>query len=132
MARHVPTVERFLRYGAAGGVGFGLSLAATVTLHEVAGAPEELAFAVAQVMVFFFSFLTARHFIFDGSAGDPKRQLIRFALSSAGFRGGEYVGFLVLHTFLEIPYLVAVVVVLGTSFIVKFFFYGTVVFIDDA
>jgi len=132
MVSRVPTVERFLRFGAVGGIGFGLNLAATVTLHEVVGVPEELAFAVAQVVIFFFSFVSARHFIFEGSAGDPKRQLIKFALSSVGFRGAEYVGFLVLHTFLEIPYVVAVVAVLGSSFLVKFFFYGTVVFIDDA
>jgi len=132
MSRRVPTLERFLRYGAVGGIGFGINLATTISLHEVVGAPEELAFAVAQVVVFFFSFLTARHFIFDGSAGDLKRQLVKFSLSSAGFRGAEYVGFLVFHTLLEIPYMVAVVAVLGLSFVVKFFFYRKVVFVDDA
>jgi len=115
-----------------GGVGFILNLAVTVTLHEGLGASEELAFAVALAAVFCFSFITGRYVIFAGAAGDPKRQLVKFAVSSAAFRGAEYLGFLILHTLLATPYLIAAVVTLGASFFVKFFFYGKVVFVEDA
>jgi putative flippase GtrA len=126
------TLGRMARFAAMGAAGFGLNIAITVSLHEGLGASEELAFAVALTAVFVFSFLTSRHLIFSGaSRGDPKRQLIRFALSNAGFRVAEYVGFLVLHTLLRLPYLLAIVGVLGCSFLTKFITYSTVVFVDD-
>jgi putative flippase GtrA len=117
------TLGRMGRFAAMGAVGFGLNIAVTVSLHEWLGAPEELAFAVA---------LTSRYLIFAGAShGDPRRQLLKFALSNAGFRVAEYVGFLVLHTLLRLPYLLAIVAVLGFSFLTKFFTYSTVVFVDD-
>jgi putative flippase GtrA len=126
------TLGRMGRFAAMGAVGFGLNIAVTVSLHEWLGAPEELAFAVALAAVFVFSFLTSRYLIFAGAShGDPRRQLLKFALSNAGFRVAEYVGFLVLHTLLRLPYLLAIVAVLGFSFLTKFFTYSTVVFVDD-
>jgi putative flippase GtrA len=120
------------RFAGMGAAGFGLNIAVTVSLHEGLGAPEELAFAVALAAVFVFSFLTSRYLIFAGAShGDPRRQLLKFALSNAGFRAAEYVGFLVLHTMLRLPYLLAIVAVLGFSFLTKFFTYSTVVFVDD-
>jgi putative flippase GtrA len=120
------------RFGAMGAAGFALNLAVTVSLHEWVGAPEELAFAVALAVVFVFSFVTSRYLIFAGAAhGDPRKQLVRFAISNAGFRVAEYLGFLVLHTLLDLPYLAAIVAVLGFSFLTKFFTYSTVVFVDD-
>jgi putative flippase GtrA len=121
-----------VRFGALGAVGFGLNIAITVSLHEWLGAPEELAFAVALATVFVFSFLTGRYLIFSGAShGDPRKQLVKFAISSAGFRFAEYLGFLILHTVLGLPYLIAIVAVLGFSFLTKFFTYSTVVFVDD-
>jgi putative flippase GtrA len=126
------TFRRLLRFGALGAVGFALNLAITVSLHELLGAPEELAFAVALVAVFVFGFLTNRHLIFVGAAhGDPKKQLFKYAISNAGFRVAEYVGFLILHTILRLPYLLAIVAVLGSAFLTKFFTYSSVVFVDD-
>ena len=131
---HAPTktLGRMARFGAVGAAGFGLNIAITVSLHEWLGAPEELAFAVALVAVFGFSFLTSRYLIFEGaSRGDAKRQLIRFVISNAGFRVAEYLGFLVLHTLIGLPYVPAIVAVLACSFLTKFFTYSTVVFVDD-
>ena len=126
------TFGRLVRFGALGAVGFALNLAVTISLHELLGAPEELAFAVALVVVFVFGFLTNRHLIFVGATrGDPRKQLFKYAISNAGFRMAEYVGFLVLHTLLRLPYLLAIVAVLGVSFLTKFFTYSTVVFVDD-
>lgn len=114
-----------------GSVGFLLNIGITAFAHELLGATEELAFAIALAMVFAFHFLSGRYVIYGASDGDPKRQLLRYALASGGFRGAEYVGFLVLHTAAGLPYLAAAMVVLGASFIVKFFFYGRVVFTAD-
>jgi putative flippase GtrA len=131
---HAPakTLGRMARFGAVGAVGFGLNIGITVSLHEWLGAPEELAFAVALAVVFGFSFLTSRYMIFAGASdGDPKKQLVKFAVFSAGFRVAEYLGFLVLHTLIGLPYLPAIVAVLAFSFLTKFFTYSTVVFVDD-
>jgi putative flippase GtrA len=115
-----------------GVVAFSLNIFITVALHEWLGAPAELAFAVALVVVFLFGFLSGRYMIFEGAAyGDPKKQFGRFVLISVGFRLAQFVGFLVLHTLLRLPYLAAVVAVLGVAFLTKFFTYGTVVFVDD-
>lgn len=126
------TVGRMARFGAMGAVGFAFNIAVTVALHEWVGAPEEFAFAVALAVVFVFSFVTSRYLIFAGASyGDAKKQLLKFALSNAGFRVAEYVGFLVIHSVLGVPYLVAIVAVLGCSFVTKFFTYNAVVFVDD-
>ena len=132
MSERSKTLVQMGRFAAMGAVGFGLNVAVTVSLHEWLGAPEELAFAVALVTVFVFSFLTSRYLIFSGaSRAGARKQLFKFVLSSAGFRFAEYVGFLVLHTLFGLPYLVAIVAVLGASFLTKFFTYSTVVFVDD-
>jgi putative flippase GtrA len=126
------TFRRIIRFAALGVAGFVLNLVITVSLHERLGVPEEFAFAVALAVVFVFSFLTSRYLIFaDAAQGDPKKQLLKFAIFSAGFRVSEYLGFLVLHTLLRLPYLPSIVAVLGVSFLTKFFTYSTVVFVDD-
>lgn len=69
MGKHL---SGLIRFGLLGAVGAVLNIAVTVGLTEGVGAPEEMAFAVALVVVFFFSFLTSRYLIFAGaSAGDP-------------------------------------------------------------
>lgn len=126
------TVGRFARFAAMGAIGFSLNIAVTVSLHEWSGAPEELAFAVALVVVFVVSFLAGRYMIFEGaSSARATKQLGKFAVWNGGFRFAEYTGFLVLHTILGLPYLLTIVTVLGVSFLTKFLAYSTVVFVDD-
>lgn len=123
---------RLIRFGVLGAVGFGLNIGVTAILAEVLGAAEELAFAVALAVVFVFSFLTSRYLIFAGAArGDPRRQLVKFAVSSAAFRGAEYLGFLLLHTVIGVDYLLVIPAVLGVSFLTKFVAYSNVVFTPD-
>ncbi len=112
-------------------MGVPLNLVVTVVVHEFLGAPEELAFAVGLITVFSFNFISCRYIIYRATGGDPRRQLIKYVLSSAAFRSAEYAGFIVVHTVFDVQYLVAIVLVLGTSFFCKFFFYGNVVFTDN-
>lgn len=126
------TFRRLLRFGALGAVGFGINIAVTVTLTEILGLPEELSFAIALAVVFTFSFVTSRYLIFpEAASGDPRKQLAKFAVSSAAFRGAEYIGFLLLHTVMGLAYLLAIVGVLGISFLTKFVTYSTVVFTSE-
>ena len=126
------SLGRFLRFGVLGAVGFGINIAVAVVLTEFFGVSEELSFAIALAVVFCFSFVTSRYLIFAGAAaGDPRKQLAKFAVSSAAFRGAEYVGFLLLHTVLGQPYLLTIVSVLTVSFLTKFVTYSTVVFTSE-
>ena len=123
-------LERLARFVAVSAVGFPLNLAVTVFVHEVLGASEELAFAAALVVVFAFNFAACRYIIYRATGGDPRRQLLKYALFSAVFRFAEYMAFLLVHSVFDTHYLIAAVLVLGTSFFLKFRFYGNVVFTE--
>lgn len=124
------TLERLARFIAVSTVGFPLNLGITVFTHEVLDASEELSFAIALVTVFFFNFACSRYIIFRATNGDPRRQLLRYALFSAMFRLAEYVAFLLVRSLFDTQYVIAAVFVLGTSFLLKFHFYGNVVFTE--
>jgi len=124
------TLGRLTRFVGVAAVGFPLNLAVTVFVHEVLGASEELAFAVALVTLFVFYFVANRHFTFRATGGDARRQLLKYAAFSALFRFAEFLGFLVVHTLFDVQYLIAAVAILGTSFFLKFHFYGGVVFTE--
>jgi putative flippase GtrA len=110
------------------GASFALNFGITVGLHQVLGAPEEAAFAVALVTVFVMNFLGMRYFVYPGEHRSVGKQLMLFAVSSGSFRGLEYLAFLALHTWLHYPYRLVLVVVLGTSFVAKYCYYKVFVF----
>lgn len=120
---------RYCLVGAANAVG-GLTL--TALLHEVAHAPEELAYAVALATLFVINFFVARHYVYEAADGGAKGQFTRFLASSASFRLLEYLGFLILHSWLGVHYLIAAPVVQVTSFVAKFLFYRAFVFTSAA
>ncbi|MGD8451832.1 MAG: GtrA family protein [Phycisphaerae bacterium] len=107
------------------GVNFGLA----IFLHEVVHFSAELAYGLSLITVFVMNFFIMRHFIFAGGrAGHPGRQLALHAAAAVGFRGGEYLAFLGLHTVLGLYYIWAMITVQTASFFAKYVFYGTVVF----
>lgn len=108
-----------VRFGAASGLSALITLGLPVLLHEFAGLDPRLAVAIAFVTVFVTNFLTTRYFVFRDT-GDAGTALKRFFLSSLAFRGAEYVGFLGLYG-IGLPYWVAQVIVVGVSFVLKFF-----------
>ena len=122
------TLDRVVHFGLVGLVVFGVSLGLTVLLHEVIGLSEELAFGITLVIVLIGGFLANRHLVFDASAGNLRRQGAHYAVASLSFRGVQYLSFLALHTWLEIPYLPAIVIVLGFWFFIKYAYYGKRIF----
>ena len=122
------TINRLFRFGALGGVGSFVNLSLTALLHELVGLSEELSFAIALVVVFFGNFLSLRHLVFEASTGEPGRQLVHYALASFSFRLAQWLSFVALHSWLGVPYLIAVAVVLGAWFLVKFAYYRTKIF----
>jgi len=119
----VSMVKAAVRYAQVSCLSFVVNIGLTIFLHEVCAVPEEIAFAVAIVVVFLMNFTAMRHYIYKGSSGPLGGQFATFAVSSIGFRGTEYLGFLVLHSWLGFDYRVVVVGVTGVSAGVKFLYY---------
>ncbi len=121
-------LPRALRFVGLGGVSFLTNVGLTVLLTERLHLAPEAALAIAIGFVFVMNFLACRYFVFDAHAQDFRRQLLLFALASGGFRGSEYVAFLVCHRLFGIHYVVALVGILVVSMMAKFVFYQRVVF----
>ena len=126
MSEH-PIFGQAVRYLLMTGLSALVTLGIPALLHEVFDVGEELSVAISLVIAFCVNFLTTRLYVFtsDGRVGP---QLVRFALVSAGFRLGEYIAFLILHTWLGLMYLVALALVLIVSIVLKFFAYRQFVF----
>lgn len=115
------------RFFAGGVVSSGVTLGTTALLHEVAAVSEPVAAAIGLATALVVNFGVMRFFVFRGTKMSLGRQLFMFLGSSGVFRGLEYAGFFALHQ-LGVHYLLALVMVLGGSFIVKFFVYEKLVF----
>jgi putative flippase GtrA len=119
---------RMLRFGLLGVASFTANLGLTAFFHEVLRWRPEIAFAVPLAIVLALNFVACRHLVFEATGDDTGRQLLRFVLSSLGFRSAEWVAFVIIHSIAGLYYLSAVIVVLLVSFFVKFFFFRSVVF----
>ena len=69
------------------------------------------------------NFLLMRYYVFDGRGRAFRAQAIQYTLSAIGFRGAEYVGFLVIHSGFKADYRLTIVVVLIVSLMLKFGYY---------
>jgi len=117
-----------VRFGMLSVMSFTLNMGTAALLHEVLGVREELSVLVAFVTVFVTNFIACRYFVFESTERGFFRQLAEFALSTGVFRASEYGCFLLLHSVLGVPYLLALLAVIGVSFVVKFVFYQSFVF----
>ena len=118
---------QIVRYFLMTGLSAMITLLLPVALHAGVGLSVETAVAVSLVAAFFVNFLTIRAFVFR-SATPAGQQLVRFTLTSAGFRVGEYLFFLILYNILEIYYFTALIVTLVVSLPLKFLCYRRFVF----
>jgi putative flippase GtrA len=118
----------FVRFGLVSILSVSVNIGLTALLHEIFHFSAELAFAIALGVVMAQNFLLSRYYVYDGRSGNPAHQMALFVVSSLGFRGGEYVAFIIGHTWLGAPYLPTILGVLMTSFLIKFFYYRCVVF----
>lgn len=107
---------------------FVVNIGLTVFLHEVIGLVEEVAYPISLIVVFLINFVSLRHFVYDARSGSIRKQFATFLLSSLGFRGSEYLTFLLIHTWIGIRYTIAIVAISTTSAFVKFFYYKIFVF----
>ena len=112
-AQRMPTsIRSWLRFGFFSGLSFFVVLGVTVGLTELLGVRAEVSFVAAVVVAFFMNFVACRYFIFEAAAGNLWRQLSAFFLGVIVFRLAEYIGFLVIHSLLEVDYRIATVGIL--------------------
>ena len=117
------TVRTLVRYIQISGLSFVVNVGLTIVLHEVCVLPEELAYAVALVVVFLMNFFAMRHYIYNGTRGTVGRQFAVYTGSAIGFRLSEYVVFLVLHTWLLGDYRMVVIGIATVAASAKFLYY---------
>jgi putative flippase GtrA len=116
------------RFGIGGLLSSGVAVGMTAILHELASLSQPLAAALGLVSAMVVNFLMLRYFIFRGTHLPVVRQSLTFLASSGLFRGLEYVAFLLVNAISGTHYLIALVLVLGGSFILKFIVYEGWVF----
>jgi putative flippase GtrA len=121
-------MRTFFRYAIATGVCFVVNLGLTVLLTEVVGVYEEISYAIALSTVFFMNFFLMRYYIYRSSESNLASQFILYAGSAVAFRGIEYGCFLLIHSWMGMPYGAAIVLIQGFSAVTKFVYYKRIVF----
>jgi putative flippase GtrA len=116
---------RFLLLSAAS---VATTLGVTAAGHELFGVQEEVAYFSALVVALIQNFLGMRYYVYPGSSVPLMKQLQEFVAASLLFRGGEYFGFIVMHTLGDAEYISAIVLIMLISFIAKFLFYRVAIF----
>jgi len=116
---------RFTFLSVASGV---TNLGLTAALHELVGLSEELSYAIALVCALIQNFLGMRYFVYGASSQPWATQFLQFAGATAGFRGLEYLSFLVVHNVMGVHYLIAVAANMVVFTIAKFLFYRVAIF----
>ena len=120
------------RFAVSAAAGFGMGIFWAWLFHEKVGWSEELAVALSILAVSIQNFLVFLNYVFK-----PKRRMksnvlaAGFVLSIIGFRGVEYLIFLLLHTLMGFQYLVVLVVVRAGLTTLKFLFYRNTLFADQ-
>lgn len=122
-----PRFGRSLRFLAMTAVSLSVTLGVTAGLREGFGVGDGPAGGVALMAAFCVNFLTMRGVVF-AAAGPVAGHLARFAATSAAFRLAEYLAYLALVETVRVPYLIAMVGTLGTSFVLKYVTYRAWVF----
>jgi putative flippase GtrA len=122
----------FMRWTFFSAFSFLFIVGLTTALHEVFRVGEKLAFLIPLVVVFFVNFAACRYFVYGARSQPLARQFAKFAISSLGFRVGEYAVYWVLIDIIGMWYLAAVFIVMPTSFILKFVFFKVFVFAKRA
>ncbi len=110
------------RFGASTVFSAAMSFGIPVVLHEWMGVRESLGVAIGFGAAYLANIVLLRVFVFR-SRGSWKRQLARYIPLNGCFRLAEYGAFLVLFKRVGLDYRVAMLVVLGSSSLIKFFAY---------
>ncbi len=120
--------RKFIGFITLSALSFAVNIGITALCHELLHLPEELAYAIALVTIFWQNFLLCRYVVFRSSHRPFWPQVGAFTAATIQFRLAEYLVWLLLLHLLHLHYLVAVILVSGFFTILKFFFLGNRVF----
>ena len=126
----LPITGQILRFGLSTGFSAAMSFGVPVLLHEYADMPQRLAVAIGFFAAYVGNIVLLRLFVFR-SKGSWRAQVLRYIPTNGVFRLCEYFAFLGLFEKLGLDYRVALLLVLGTSSVIKFFAYR-LIFTDRA
>lgn len=112
-----------VRFALGGALSASVVLGMSALLREGGFVGERAAAAIGLASALAVNFATMRLFVFRGTRRPIAGQALGYLASSAVFRGLEYAGFLALHSLLALHYLVALLLSLAASFLLKFLFY---------
>ncbi len=115
-------LNQMMRFGLVTGMSASVTVGLPVVLHEFGNISPRIAVAISFVAGFAFTFLATRRLVFN-SKSKPWRDLLVFAGSTALFRSAEYLTFLLLMDSLGLYYVLALLISLVFSMVLKFFWY---------
>ncbi len=122
------SIREAIRYGLGSVLTVFTNLMITAFCHEYLGLKEQTAFGIALVIAFFLSFYLMRYYIRRAQSGPFWKQLGGFFISALVFRLLEYLAFGLIYDAIGLHYLLTIILVNGTSFVLKFFYYRVLVF----
>jgi putative flippase GtrA len=124
--------KALIRFGLGGVLSSAVALGTTALLHEMGDVPERIAGAGGLAAALCVNFVVLRVFVFRATQTSAWRQLPMFLATTGAFRALEYTAFFMINKYLHMHYLLAMVLVLGSSFVLKFLVYEGLVFVKKA
>lgn len=116
------------RFAMGGVLSSSVVLGVSALVREGGFAGERVAAGIGLATSLVVNFNVMRYFVFRGTQQPLLRQFAEFLASSGVFRGLEYVAFLLVNAVFHVHYLLALLLVLGTSFGLKFAVYDSWIF----
>ena len=113
---------QLVRFGISTGFSSACSVVLPIALHEGLGINERFAVATGFLAAYFGNMLLMRIFVFK-STNDLRQDIPRFIIANGIFRLAEYCAFLVLLAWTSLTYIIALVIVLSISAVLKFHSY---------
>ena len=89
-----------------------------------------LGYAIAQVCLITFSFMFARHWIFNSTGEDMKIQALKFVLAVFSFRFLDWCLFLLFSVFFGIHYILSILLSMGIVYPFKYLAFKIKIFND--
>ena len=111
---------KLFRFAALSIVSFIVTISLTSYFVEVQAINKLLAHAITLICVFFLNFAGLILFVFPGSPTNPAKAMLLFLISTIIFRGLEWSAYATLVQFLNIPYQLAIIIVVPVFALLKF------------
>jgi putative flippase GtrA len=123
-------LAKFRGYLTVSALSFVINIGLTSFLHQVINMKPMWAYGISLIVLLCINFLLMRYWVYRKhlQPGTLQKQFIATGITSIGFRLSEWLFFVGLNEFFRLYYLVAMFIVMCTSFIVKFFVYDTLIF----